>query len=123
MPPLMMLTEPVPFWKLPLKVVALAPTMTKVPAVAAELVMSPAVPAREPTLTRPPLRSMEPASLRTRLTEAGWAASPTNWTAPDCTVRLPMKGRRSPAKRTVPAPNLVSPRAEMAPERVGTPLA
>ena len=123
-PPLMTLTEPVcPFWKLPVKVVPLAPTMTKVPALAAELVMSPAEPAREPTLTMPPLRSIEPASFRTRLTEAGWAEPLPNWTAPDWTVMLPLKERRSPAKRTVPAPNLVRPRATMAPERVGTPLA
>ena len=117
-PPLITRTEPVPSWIVPVKVVAFDPSSRSVPAVVEVFVTTPADPAKAATLTEPPLRSTLPASLRVRLIEAGWAAAPLNWTAPDCTANEPLI-RLVPLNSKVPGPNLVKLFAVTEPDRVG----
>ena len=117
-PPLITLTEPAPSWIVPVKVVAFVPSSRSVPAVVEVFVTTPAEPAKAATSTEPPLRSRLPASLRVRLIDAGWAAAPLNWTAPDCTANEPLI-RFVPLNRRVPGPNLVKLFAVTEPDRAG----
>ena len=80
---------PVPLTMLPRKVVLAGPLTVRLPGVAEEFVITPAVPARLATVTLEPLRSRVPVSLSTRAVVCSVVAELPRRRMPLLTVSAP----------------------------------